>query len=66
MIEGIFGGSLIVELLIAYIIIQLAYEKTPNKWLYALAIILSLNFLTHMTSVDWMNLFLGQFEFVWR
>lgn len=63
MIEGIFGGNLIVELIIAYLIIQLAYEKVPNKWLYAVLIILSLNFLMHLTSADWSNLLLGRFEF---
>lgn len=66
MIEGIFGGNLVLELIIAYIVIQLAYEKAPNKWLYAILIVLSLNFITHLSSADWTNIFLGQFEFVWN
>ncbi len=62
MLSGIFGGSLIVELLIAYIVLMLVYEKLPNKWLYAVLVLLALNFVVHLDASGWSNFFSGDLD----
>jgi hypothetical protein len=62
MLTGIFGGSLIVELLIAYIVVMLVYEKLPNKWLYALFSLLALHFIFHLGASGWSDLFSGNWD----
>ena len=62
--DGIFGYSLLFELIVVYIILNQLYGKTLNRWGYALAVLLIISFLLNLNAGEWGSLFAGDWSFI--
>jgi hypothetical protein len=65
MITGLFGYSLIFELLVFYFAWTLFLEKVDRNWLYFILGIVILLVWTLPSSAEWALLFGGHFDFLW-
>ena len=66
MFQGIFGYSLIFELLVFYYALHLLFANTKKHWLYLiLGIVLFLS-VSDLTGARWAEIFSGHFDLFWR
>ena len=64
--DGIFGYSLVFELIVVYTALNQVYGKTIDRWLYAIVILLIFNFILGLSAGNWYNLFRGDWGFIFN
>lgn len=65
MLPGLFGYSLILELLVFYYALHLIWPTTPRRWLVLGVGIVALLAITNPSSHHWADMFSGNYDYFW-
>lgn len=66
MLPGLFGYSIILELLVFYYALHLVWPTTPRRWIILGLGIVALLVLSNPSSGQWSDLFSGNYDFFWN
>ncbi|MFH0970260.1 MAG: hypothetical protein V1776_02250 [Candidatus Diapherotrites archaeon] len=66
MLTGLFGYSLIFELLVFYFALHLLFQNTPKHWVYLGVGLLALFVLADPSSAIWSELLQGSYGHFWN
>ncbi len=66
MIPGIWGYSLIFELLVFYYALHVLFANTNKNWLYLIMGIIILISVSDLTGARWAEIFSGHFDLFWK
>ena len=66
MLPGLFGFSLIFELVVLYFALNLWLTSVNKQWVYLILALLSLIFWADLSSGNWAALFSGSYDIFWR
>jgi hypothetical protein len=66
MIPGIFGFSLIFEILLLYYALHLWLTNVDKRWVYFLVGVIALIYLGDLDGARWAELLSGRFDLFWR
>lgn len=63
---GIFGWSLILEVLIFYYAWNLWFSNVDRRWVYLVLGVIALIAVSSPSSGEWAEVFAGHFDFLWK
>lgn len=66
MVPGIFGWSLIFELLVLYYALNLWLTSVDKRWVYLLLGLIVLIHVSDLNGARWTEIFSGHYDLFWR
>lgn len=66
MLPGLFGFSLIFELIVLYYALNLWLTNVDKRWVYLILILLALMHWSDFSGPTWVDIFSGHYDIFWR